>query len=586
MKKKILSFLMAVFLVVTLVPITTSATENKETTWGDLADTSWYDGNEEATEYHITTVEQLAGLAKIVNADPGKTTFAGKYIYLDNDLDLAGHEWVSIGTGNGGLNSSDYGFNGVFDGQGHVISNLYSHDSYIDKDNENNLYRNALFGNVCNGEVRNLGVKDAEIWIDPNDGSAAGKGILVDILRGSKITNCWTSGSVTGGSSIEKNIGGIVGVALRGCTISGCYSSAVLTGNYTNSTGYYKNDYDAFDTIGGIVGAKFDDELTISDCWFDGQIIVNSLYAGVGGILGYTEGGTTIKNCMVATTDIGSDKDVDTGWVAYALAGTFENNYIPADDKYTAYAIVEEPGMAVADFNSEDVLEGLRKYQGESVEWVAGINHPTFKWDGENISADYSAVEAAIAKANALNRNDYKDFSGVDAAVKAVVYGKSINHQTEVDAMAKAIESAIAALEKKQASVETLKKINGKWYYIKDGKQDLTVTKLVKYGTKWYYVKNGVVDFTATTLVKQNTKWYYVKNGVIDFTFTGLTKYNNTWFYVYKGVVNFNSETLVKYNTRWYYVKNGRVDFKYTGNVTYKGSVYYVKNGVMQKKVK
>ncbi|MGG6547414.1 UNVERIFIED_CONTAM: hypothetical protein NY100_18625, partial [Prevotella sp. 15_C9] len=82
------------------------------------------------------------------------------------------------------------------------------------------------------------------------------------------------------------------------------------------------------------------------------------------------------------------------------------------------------------------------------------------------ITADYSKVEAAIAKAKALNRNDYKDFSGVDAAVKAVVYGKSINHQSEVDAMAKAIESAIAALEKKQASVETLKKINGKWYYI------------------------------------------------------------------------------------------------------------------------
>ena len=90
---------------------------------------------------------------------------------------------------------------------------------YIDKDNENNLYRNALFGNVCNGEVRNLGVKDAEIWIDPNDGSAAGKGILVDILRGSKITNCWTSGSVTGGSSIEKNIGGMV--ALCDSAVSG-----------------------------------------------------------------------------------------------------------------------------------------------------------------------------------------------------------------------------------------------------------------------------------------------------------------------------------------------------------------------------
>lgn len=584
MKKKILSFLMALFLVVTLVPITTSATEYKETTWGDLADTSWYVGNEEATEYHITTVEQLAGLAKLVNADPGETTFEGKYIYLDNDLDLAGHEWVSIGTGRGGTDK-EYSFAGVFDGQGHVIANLYSHDSLLDEDNENNLYRNALFGNLYNAGVKDLGIKDAEIWIDPNDISAAGKGILVDWMFGSKIINCWTSGSVTGGSSIEKNIGGIVGVALRGCTISGCYSSAVLTGNYTNSTGYYKKDDDANDTIGGIVGARFDSELTISDCWFDGQIIVNSLYAGVGGILGFTGGGTTIKNCMVTTTDIGSDKDGDTGWVAFAFDGTFENNFIPADDKYTAYVVVEEQGIAVSDFNSDDVLEGLQKYQGESVEWVAGINHPTFKWDSRNISADYSAVEAAIAKAKALNRNDYKDFSAVDAAVKAVVYGKSINHQSEVDAMAKAIESAIAALEKKQASVETLKKINGKWYYIKDGKQDLTVTKLVKYGTKWYYVKNGVVDFSATTLVKQNTKWYYVKNGVIDFTFTGLTKYSNSWFYVYKGVVDFKSVTLVKYNTRWYYVKNGRVDFKYTGNVTYKGSVYYVKNGVMQKKV-
>lgn len=133
---------------------------------------------------------------------------------------------------------------------------------------------------------------------------------------------------------------------------------------------------------------------------------------------------------------------------------------------------------------------------------------------------------------------------------------------------------------------ETLKKTNGKWYYIKDGSQDTSVTKLIKYGAKWYYVKKGVVDFTATTLVKHNARWYYVKKGVIDFTYSGLVKYSNSWYYVYKGVVDFKSVTLVKYNAKWYYVKSGKVDFKYTGNVTYKGSVYYVKNGVMQKKVK
>ena len=67
--------------------------------------------------------------------------------------------------------------------------------------------------------------------------------------------------------------------------------------------------------------------------------------------------------------------------------------------------------------------------------------------------ADYSAVDAAIAKAKALNRDDYKDFSAVEAAVNAVVRGKPLSEQAKVDAMAKAIEDAMAALEKK--SVET-----------------------------------------------------------------------------------------------------------------------------------
>ena len=70
------------------------------------------------------------------------------------------------------------------------------------------------------------------------------------------------------------------------------------------------------------------------------------------------------------------------------------------------------------------------------------------------LPADYSKVDAAIAKANALNKDDYKDFSGVEAAVNAVVRDKNITEQAEVDAMAKAIEDAIAALEKKPAEIK------------------------------------------------------------------------------------------------------------------------------------
>ena len=68
--------------------------------------------------------------------------------------------------------------------------------------------------------------------------------------------------------------------------------------------------------------------------------------------------------------------------------------------------------------------------------------------------ADYTKVDAAIAKVNALKKDDYKDFSGVETAVKAVVRGKNITEQSEVDKMAKAIEDAIAALEKKPASTK------------------------------------------------------------------------------------------------------------------------------------
>ena len=60
--------------------------------------------------------------------------------------------------------------------------------------------------------------------------------------------------------------------------------------------------------------------------------------------------------------------------------------------------------------------------------------------------ADYTEVDNAITKAEALNKDEYKDFTAVEAAINAVVRGKNITEQTEVDAMAKAIEDAIAAL--------------------------------------------------------------------------------------------------------------------------------------------
>ena len=453
MKKKILSLLLALCLVMALVPMTAFAEGTSVDNWDGSADTSWYVGHETDTEYHITTAEQLAGLAQLVNADPGTTNFAGKTFYLDNDIDLSGHEWISIGTVLGG-DYPEYSFCGVFDGQGHVISNLYSHESYIEgADESHNLLRNALFGSVYNGEVKNLGVADAEIWIDPKDDSAAGKGILVDWMGKSKITNCWTSGSIYSGTKIEKNIGGIVGITMQGCTISGCYSTATLTGNFTNSEGYYTEPNPAdwpCDTIGGIVGARFDGNLTVTDCWFGGKIVVNSIQAAVGGIVGYADV-ATVNNCMVTITDMGVDNDGNTCWVAYALGGTVENCYWPNDTKYGPSPLAYGKGTAVTDFTSADVLAGLKNNAGAGVEWGAGIGYPTFVWDDNNILADYTAVEAAIARATALDNSLYTNYSAVEDSINSVDRAKSKAQQTEVDAMAKAIEDAISALQYKGA---------------------------------------------------------------------------------------------------------------------------------------
>ena len=452
MKKKLISLLLALCLVMALVPMTAFAAGTTDS-WDGTADTSWYDENE--TEFHLQTAEQLAGMAKLINGD--MANFKDKTIYLENDLDLGGHEWISIGDG---ANTDVGSFQGVFDGQSHVVYNLYSHEGLKseNKDNNNNLYRNGLFGSIYNATVKNLGIENADIVIPMKDGSTYGKGILVDWMTHSTINNCYTTGSITGGSYIEKYIGGIAGFLNGNNSISQCYSTAAITGNYDGE--YYAEQegglepMDCWDSLGGIVGASYRGQVTISDCWFGGEIVVNSIQAPVGGIIGYGKG-VSMVNCLVATKGIGNDNRGNTCWLGYVINTDAKNCFWSADDRYGSNVSNEESGnsagTATNDFNSDDVLLGLQANAGSDVEWVSGIGHPTFGWDDRNVSADYSTVDEAIKKAEALNANLYSNYSDVTAVIEAVDRNKSKAEQSEVDAMAKAIEDAIAALQYKDA---------------------------------------------------------------------------------------------------------------------------------------
>ncbi len=86
------------------------------------------------------------------------------------------------------------------------------------------------------------------------------------------------------------------------------------------------------------------------------------------------------------------------------------------------------------DITQQDTVDGYADAINEA------INQLKYK------AADYTEVDKAIEKANKLNKDNYKDFSKVEDAIKTVVRSKNITEQDDVDAMAKAINDAIDAL--------------------------------------------------------------------------------------------------------------------------------------------
>lgn len=517
--KGLLSCLLVFVMALAVFPVMASAEETTVDTWDGTADTTWY--NDTDTEFRITTAEQLAGLAAIVNDG---NTMEGKTILLENDLDLAGSEWTSIGTGN---NVARY-FGGVFDGQGYDVYNLTSLES--------STYYHGLFGVLSqNGTVQNLNVIDANIKATD---SSLRVGILADWTNNAKVINCYTSGQVESNGG-AKLIGGLVGQCTGGTQFIGCASSASVTST--------KEDPES-DTVGGLFGQweNATADALITDCWFDGKINCEYDDAAVGGILGANfdfdddQPGVTIQNCFVATTDITCVQPGNITWIAAIVNSSVTNCYWPVDEsleeQYIAVAklVVDwsqgtasaDPnfdesvcGEAVTDFGTEEFLNQLQENAYDGVQWRIGLQHPTFQWDGYNLSADYSqvdqalvtipddltlyteesvaalneavamidrninqvnqsevdamaraiedavaalqykeadyqAVDAAIDKAEALNPEDYQDFSQVEAAIAAVERGLDITHQSEVDAMAQAIEAAIAALEEHPVAEE------------------------------------------------------------------------------------------------------------------------------------
>ena len=514
MKKKVLSLLLTLCLVMTFVPMAAFAAK--------------------ANKISITTVDELLQFAKAVdNGEYDDKTDA--VVSLDADLDLTGVAWTPIGSKFDTDGNLLHYFSGKFYGNGHTISNLDFSENY----GKAEYPSFGFFSEVYGAEISGLTIQGE---LDVSNSGYVYFGTVAGVAADSKISDCVSDVSFTdtntyingtaalcgyainstiehcqnkGNFSITKDVtsfqmGGIVGLA-QNSTVQYCANTGDMT-SWTPCTG-------------GIVGQLIQNSKVIN-CYFTGKMApLGNGTTDFGGIAGTVGAGTEIRHCYFAGEVDISQYNATTpykrlGGIAGGVSSdtpAFENNYfvetenVPACFKYPNAGTEKTLGfMKTEDFFNEITAAGgnyrfnsngtpilpAPKYAVSFVVTPAELTNVIIKVNGQAVAnpvdleagtypvevsadnceffnsnititadtathtqtiamtylpADYTKVDAAIAKANALNKDEYKDFTPVETAINAVVRDKNITEQSEVDAMAKAIEDAITALQYKDA---------------------------------------------------------------------------------------------------------------------------------------
>ena len=278
-------------------------------------------------------------------------------------------------------------------------------------------------------------------------------GIVGQLFQNSKIINCYSTGKMVPLGNGTTDFGGIAGIVGAGTEIRHCYFAGEMDlSQYTAITPYKR--------LGGIAGGASSDTPVFENNYFMETENVPACFK-------YQDAGTEKTLDFMKTEDFFNEITAAGGNYRFNSNGT---PILPAP-KYAVSFVVTPAELAnvVIKVNGQEVTNPVDLEAGTYTVEVSADNCEVFNLNititadtathtqtiaMTYLPADYTKVDAAIAKANALKKDDYKDFSGVETAVKAVVRGKNITEQSEVDKMAKAIEDAIAALEKKPASTK------------------------------------------------------------------------------------------------------------------------------------
>ena len=283
-----------------------------------------------------------------------------------------------------------------------------------------------------------------------------GNGVTIDETL---IENCYATGNITGAEYAGGFVGNISGLNISNCyakgDVSNCFVGASFLGTDAASNNYYG---------------------TVKNCYATGLVsdISSSAYAFA---MQDTMNRSTIQNCYYNIQNTAKNTesaasltidDMKTDSFLNVLNGssnvwTKRNNDTPAcgaepADYSNVYEVLGNIPADLSIYTDESVanlysaVEALRGYrdlaqQSDVDKMTNDINDAVEALVYK--SADYTELDKAEEAAKALNKDDYEDFSEVEKALAAIDRTKNITEQADVDAMAKAINDAVANLVKK-----------------------------------------------------------------------------------------------------------------------------------------
>lgn len=334
--------------------------------------TAWaYEGKgTAASPYLIKTVDDLKQLATEVREG---TNYAGKCFKLTTDLDLENAEWLPIG-GNG-----ETKFGGIFDGDGHVISNFK-----ISTTTGNSIgFFGAIDNNSC---IKNLGIKNGNVTSNMQN-----VGVLVGVANAQSPTSVYLENCYVINSNLEMNgSSGRFGI-LIGRTWNGTTRNCFVA----NSTLTVKDGIQAHNAglvIGGSAGGQ---GTVFQNCFSVGCTITaeESQIPTTGAFLGLQHNinhKVTMENCYAQQID------------GFAFTGTLNSAqvYKKGTETLTVAALTDLKGKlylnAIA-FTDEIVVTALNTNKVNDVTWKQGSKYPIFSTMADPELAD----PVSIASTNA-----------------------------------------------------------------------------------------------------------------------------------------------------------------------------------------